>query len=132
MTDRDLARDELYDDRAYPTLFFGILAPPVLWAARFGVSYVLVPYVCANGWTWLLHAITGGTIAAIVAVGIGSWRRWRSGPGANPMPEEALGTWRFMSLVGVLSAAFFLLVTLAEGLANFFVHPCQQAGVPIA
>lgn len=109
-------------------LWTGILGPPILWAIRLSGSYLLVPVVCRTGSIAALHALTAATLGGTLLIGIltyGAWRRSRASGGA---PGARI---RFMALIGVLSAGFFFAVIVAEGLANFLVHPCLNAGAPL-
>lgn len=120
-------------DRGLVPLFFGILGPPVIWAARIATSYVLVPYACAWGMTVMLHLVTLVAVLAAAVAGAVAWRQWReSGKGTEIDLRGTTTRTRFMALFGILSSAFFILVMAAEGLANFFLDPCQTAGAPIA
>ncbi len=114
-------------------LFFGALGPPIIWAVRIGVNYVLVPYVCWGGWTWLLHLVTLAALLGTAAAGGVAWNRWRQVGSGNEIEFGGLATrTRFMALFGMVSSAFFFLVMVAEWLPSFFVHPCQTAGLPLA
>lgn len=109
-------------------LWFGVLAPPVLWAIRLSGSYVLVPVVCRTGWIGVLHGLTAATLIGTLVAGALAYRAWR---GAAPPEPARGGRVRFMGLIGVLSAAFFFAVIVAEGLANFLVNPCLNAGAQL-
>ena len=79
-----------------------VLGPPLLWFTQFQARYAVIPWSCANGnrfWLWSL------SIAAIAL---------------------ALVRAHFMSLVGAMSAALFLLVILAQALPVFLIDPCIQ------
>lgn len=114
-------------------LFIGILGPPVIWAVRFAVNYVLVPYVCWWGRIGVLHLVTLAALAATALTGWVAWKGWQeAGKGTQVELGGTTTRTRFMALFGMLSSGFFFLVMVAEGLANLFVHPCQTAGAPIA
>lgn len=114
-------------------LFFGILGPPVIWAMRIATSYVLVPYACAWGMTVMLHLVTLVALVASAVAGAVAWRQWRAtGKGTEVDLGGTTTRTRFLALFGILSSALFILVMMAEGLANFFLDPCQTAGAPIA
>lgn len=112
-----------------PRLWFGFLGPPVIWAIRLSASYALVPLVCRMGWSWLINVVTLAALAGITlagAVAYGSWRR--AGHASEPGRARRI---RFMGLVGMLIAALFFAVVVAEGLANFMVEPCIPGGAPL-
>lgn len=110
-------------------LWFGVLGPPVIWLARLTISYILVPYACWGGSTWMLHAVSFATLALTAFAGWVAWRSWRQAgatrhaAGAGPIPRS-----RFLAMVGLLSAGFFLAVIAAEGLLNFLIDPCITGG----
>jgi hypothetical protein len=110
-------------------LWFGILGPPTIWLARLKISYILIPYVCQTRWIVLLHAVTFATLALTAFAGWIAWRSWqhagevRESAGAGPIPRS-----RFLAMVGLLSAGFFLAVIAAEGLLNFLIDPCLTGG----
>lgn len=114
-------------------LWIGVLGPPSIWATRIATSYLLVPYACWWGWLPVLHLVTAIALLGTGAVGVMAWRAWRTvgGGGEVEIGDEATRT-RFMAIVGMSSSALFLLVIVAEGLANLFIDPCQTAGAPLA
>jgi len=119
--------------RRVAALWSVILGPPLVWAVRIALSYVLVPPVCQAGAVWVLHVLTAVSLAACAAFGRLALR-------LQPEPEPAAPGWRgddealrqgrtlFMARVGVFSSALFALVIVAEGLANLFLDPCLRAG----
>ncbi len=114
-------------------LWFGILGPPIIWAIRIAVSYVLVPYACWMGWIAMLHIVTLAALLGTAFAGWVAWGRWReAGRGTEVELGGTTTRTRFMAIFGMLSSGFFFLVMVAEGLANFFVDPCQIGGAPIA
>lgn len=124
------------DDRGDPqrllALWFGMLGPPVIWGIRFGVSYALVPYACARAGVMVLQLVTLVALLGTAWAGVVAGRHWRA-TGKSTQVElggpEARA--RFMALFGLLSSALFFLVMAAEGLAVFFIDPCQTGGVPL-
>lgn len=115
-----------------PLLWFAFLGPPIIWAARFGVSYSVVPYVCARAGPLLLQALTVVALAATAAAGVAGWQQWRRAGGTREMEFGGVAARaRFMAVVGMLSAGLFALVIAAEAMPIFLVDPCQGAGVPL-
>jgi hypothetical protein len=113
-------------------LWFGILGPPIIWATRIAVSYVLVPYACWWDWIAVLHLVTLAALAATAFAGWVAWGRWRAvGKGFEVDLGGTDTRSRFMAIAGMLSTGVFLLVIAAEGLANVIIHPCQTAGGPV-
>ena len=110
-------------------LWFGFLGPPVIWAARLMVAYALVPWACSAEGLLTLNVVTlvalGGTVLAGV-VAAGSLRRTRGQPSDTGWRRV-----RFMAIAGLITAALFTAVIVAEGLANVLVDPCLGSGAPL-
>lgn len=127
MVDHDRA-----DRQRLLPLWFGMLGPPIIWGARFGASYVLVPYACARDTVLLLQLVTLVALLATAGAGFVAWRQGRAARKRDDdEPAPADTRTRFMALAGVLSSGLFFLVIAAEGLALFFVDPCQTGGAPL-
>lgn len=115
-----------------PLLLFAFLGPPVIWSIRFGVSYSLLPWVCATGGVLLLQALTLAALAGTAWAGAVGWRQWRlAGRSTAAEFGGADARARFMALVGMLGSALFLVVIIAEALPLFLIDPCQTGGVPL-
>lgn len=107
-------------------LWFGLFGAPVAWALHIGISYPLVPFVCATGREWVLHAITVVTALIALAAGVLAWRSWRRlRETAQPSDDPPAGRRTFMAFYGMFISGLFFLVTVAEGLPVFFLHPCE-------
>jgi hypothetical protein len=123
------ARERFSQGRGIFALWFGVLGPPTIWLARLKLSYILIPYACATGWTLMLHAVTFGTLALTGFAGWVAWRSWRqAGRTRESDAADTLHRTRFMAMFGLLSAGFFLAVIAAEGLLNFLIDPCITGG----
>jgi hypothetical protein len=106
-----------------------VLGPPVVWAARFGAGYALVPHACTADALWLLHALTAGGLVSCAVLGLVSHRLARRlGEEDSAVAGTALARSAFMARLGILSSLLFGTVILAEGLANVFLDPCQTSG----
>lgn len=113
-------------------LWFGVLAPAVIWHLRLWLSYILVPFACGTGSELPLHLVTLVTLLGTLFAGGVAWRCWRR-TGATAAIESGgvLARSRFLAMFGLLSSGFFSLVILAEGVGNFFIDPCLTGGRPI-
>lgn len=124
--------DRSRDDRRLLPLWFAFLGPPIIWAARFGANYVLLPYTCREGSVVILHLITLAALLGIGAAAFVAWKSWKARGGTEQLEfggPEARG--RFMALAGLVGGAIFFTAIVAEGVAVFIVHPCQTGGVPL-
>jgi hypothetical protein len=104
-----------------------VLGPPILWTLRFMGNYALMPLACSHGALPLLHALNGVALAALLVLGWLAWRIWR-GTAADAETDDLARRSRFMALFGMMAAALFFVVIVAEGLANFMIDPCLTAG----
>lgn len=112
-------------------LWFGVVGGLVSWAAHLGISWPLVPYSCdRDNVTWLhvntvvFAAIT--IVAFITALVVFRKLRDEAGPDAS-RSAKAIQTDRFLSILGMLANAYFLLLILAEGASVFVLSPCGIA-----
>lgn len=105
------------------SLWFGVLAGPLAWTARFLIGYAFVGPACLLGTNLIIHAVTGVTAIVTIVAGVISWRNWqraRHGQQARGPGDRSL----FMSIYGLLSNIFFVFLIFSEGSAAFFVDPC--------
>ncbi len=107
-------------------LWYGVLGAPVVWLVRISAASALVPYACATGRTWTVHASTVIALALSVAAGAIAWRGWRRWEHGRDGDGERPGTRsHLLALSGVLLSAMFTLAIVMEGLAPFYMGPCQ-------
>lgn len=111
--------------RGAALLWFALLAGPVAWMTGLNADYSLVRVACAKSTMLPLHLVTLVTLGLALAGGVVAWREWhrtgREPPGEGGSPVERA---RFMSAVGIMTAAFFALVILAQWAAKLFLDPC--------
>ncbi|HJQ85579.1 MAG TPA: hypothetical protein VKA21_15935 [Candidatus Binatia bacterium] len=87
----------------------GLLLGPIAWFATLETAYVLVPWACARGSVFPIHAvIAAGLVATAVAAGL-AWPARR----------------RFAGTLGVALNALFFLAILAQGAAGVVLGPCE-------
>lgn len=108
-------------------LWFDLLGSPIAWSIQLLVMYALVPWVCHNGHIWLLYITSGAFLAAAIILGWLAWRSWqRAGADMEMEHDGADGRSRFMSMLGLLSAAIFGLLIFFQGIPSFIIDPCVQ------
>ena len=128
-------------DTAYgrtPLLWFGFLGGAAAWFVYHMLGYGLVEVRCHSSlFSFDVLGVDGavfvglalGVVAAAVALAA-CLAAWTSGPRglqpdtAEPNAPEAHGRTRFMSFVGTLLSALFLLAILSSAAAYLFVRPC--------
>jgi hypothetical protein len=108
-------------------LFLGLLGPPLVWLASLQAIYGVASFACDLGISRLpMHAITIAAAIAIAAATASSWQSLRRSGIRRPVDAEAHGhRSRFLAVGGLVLAAQFLVVIVAQGLAVVFLAPCQ-------
>ncbi len=102
-------------------LWLGIIGPPSLWLIQFQSVYLMVYPACGTGRTLNIGLTCAVFFVVIAALGIYPRKNWMD----NRTPENVVSrTRRFMSIVGVMTTALFLLVVVAQWIAGVMVDPC--------
>jgi hypothetical protein len=107
-------------------LWAGVLLPPIVAAIQMETNYVLVRQACAAQRSFTLYAVAIGALLVTIVCGVisaGIWKRLGS-----VWPTDAADTAtrvRFISVLGMMSAAISFLVILAQVIATFKFDPCQ-------
>lgn len=100
------------------------LAGPVAFALDLSASYFLVPRVHAGGSRAPLHAVTLLALAVLAAGAAAALRVLRRpAGGAKRLEARVAARTRFLALGGLLLAAFFLGVLVAEALPALLLAP---------
>jgi hypothetical protein len=117
------------EPRRTAALWAGLLVGPVAWLALLEAQYVMSYVSCETREKWFLHAATA---VAVLIVALSGWAAWRSGPAqdaqARSEPDTAITREvraRWMSLVGVATSIWFILVILAMEVPIVVLETCQ-------
>jgi hypothetical protein len=98
----------------------GVFVGAVAWSANTQLGYALVPWACARG-SGLTITLLSLVLVAIAS--LGGWLSWRAlSIGEQSTPSSA----RFLSSVGVLVSALFVLVIILQGAAGLIFTGCEQ------
>lgn len=112
-----------------PSVWFGMIGAPSVWALDLTVRYPLVEKACAAGadQTWL-HVLSGVFFVSCVLCGLICWLDWRAVGVRVPAGEDPgpISRRQFAAAVGVLASVLFSLIIIAEALPGFFLDPCIQ------
>jgi hypothetical protein len=104
----------------------GVLLPPIAWLTQLQTQLTLVPIVCVRGGGWSLHAATAGALALALLGARMAWVEWRRAGSAWPGAEsDKVTRSRFLSAIGLLTAALFSALVLAQGAAALVYDPCD-------
>ena len=98
-----------------PTLWIGLVAPPLAWAADLGVRYALVKPSCGDHSTALLQLVSCGAIAVVAIGAVASWHAFRS---STQLP-------RFLATFALLSCVLFALAVVAGAIPQWVFDACQ-------
>jgi hypothetical protein len=113
------------------TLWVGMLAGPVCWAALLETNYVLSYVACEQRHTWMLHLAAAVALALVAGAAVLTWRAAPHGlnyererdVSTDPV-ETAVIRARFMAIGGLALCAWFALVILAMEIPVLMLKPC--------
>ncbi|MBW8837572.1 MAG: hypothetical protein JF605_21685 [Burkholderia sp.] len=107
-------------------LWLSLLGAPVIWLVQFQCNYSLVLWACAHHCRWIIPVVSVLGLLLTVATGWLAWKLVReSGPGKVSSDEKKVQARRhFMACLALCCSLLFFLVTLAQGVATTFFHPC--------
>lgn len=117
------------------TLWFAVLAPPLLWITQLGVGGELPELACASGYEpnnvmglgirTFLGIMSVAMAVLVVAAVVMSWLNLQALRAIDRRDEREERGY-FMALVGFVSSLFFLLLISVSGVAIFFLAVCQR------
>lgn len=111
-------------------LWLGLLGPPLVFLTNLELGYALVNLVCGESRLphAVLHVVHLALLAVVIGLGVLSWRNWQrvgGHPSADdPTPDDRS---RLIAMLGVLSAAFFGLIMLAQLIPVSLLNACLRA-----
>lgn len=107
------------------SLWAGALAGPVAWFVQLQGVYALTMKACDGQTRVMLHL---AALACVLLAGAGaglSWHNWRGVRGwPSDWDQGSAARVRFLSVLGMLTGALFLVVMLAQWIAVFLLDPC--------
>lgn len=123
------SRPAWHDARRTAALWAGLLAGPLVWLAALEVNYVMSYVACESSrFAWVLHAVNAVSAGLVALAG---WIAWRSGPArdeeqatvpVSPATAELRARW--MSVGGVATSLWFILVIVAMEIPVAMLPPC--------
>lgn len=105
-------------------LWFGIVAPPLAWAADELCGLVLPDWICDTGHRSVLQAITVAALLLALGAGLVARRSFRSDDG-GAAGERVAARRRFMANLAGLLSIFFALVIVAGAVPGLLHRPCD-------
>jgi hypothetical protein len=104
-------------------LWIGILSGPVAWALDEVVGYTATSHECSTGHMLLLHALTGGSLAACA---LGFICAWIAQQNKSASSQSGPGERRsFMAHAGMILSVGFALVIIATAIPKWMLTPCD-------
>jgi hypothetical protein len=105
-------------------LWLGMLGPPIVWLTQFEINYALAgvdPGGRGQNAIMVTSFVALACLAGLIAL---SWHHFRTA-GDSPLERFAgvIRRTRFMSFLGLLLGGLFSILTLAQGVAQFFLEP---------
>lgn len=129
-------------------LYYGLLAPPAIWAFEFMLNYALASHACSPsgetragvlpGWSWIWWALLGINLACVVASAAGmftsyiSWRGLlrpassRHSDEHDDILEPGEGRARVFAASGLLVSMLFTLAILSSTESLGAISTCSQ------
>lgn len=112
--------------RTYVVQALALLGAPLAWFIGFNLDYLLVRSACSSDTMLPLHLVTVATMALTIGSGFAAHHEWRrAGRGWPGAADGPVARTRFIGVLGMLAAAYFVLVIGAEWLAKLFLDPCM-------
>ena len=106
--------------------WIALLAGPIVFLINLQANFTAVPWVCATGNYWLLHAIHTVALILVISAGIVAHGVWqRSGGGVSSEAADIESRDHFIGLLGVMSATFSVALIVAQWYPEFVLGACQ-------
>jgi hypothetical protein len=110
----------------HPTLWLGLLLPPIVWAVQMQLNYWAVRGACARGDNVRLYAVTLIALLIIVLSGLVAWVGANRITGDQRFEQAGVITnQKFMLALALFGTGIFILAVAAQGIAAIVIHPCQ-------
>jgi hypothetical protein len=107
-------------------LWYGVLGGPLGFALDLAWSYAQVPHGCSTGHHYMLHLITGISLAIAAGALAAAWvSRARTPHDVTFEGGSSLARARFMAAFGIAISLFFMVVMIANAVPRFILSPCD-------
>jgi hypothetical protein len=109
----------------------GVLAGPLAWLTLLEVNYLFAYVACEVQGTWFMHLATAAALIVVAAAGFAAWRASHGDMTTDetlthPLSDETRKQRsRWMSLAGVASSIWFIVVILAMEVPIVVLKECQ-------
>jgi hypothetical protein len=109
----------------------GLLAGPLAWLVLLEVNYLFAYVACEAQRTWFMHVAVAVALVVVALAGAAAWSASHGDMMApetetHPLSDETrLQRSRWMSLAGVASSIWFIVVILAMEVPILVLKECQ-------
>ena len=109
----------------------GLLAGPLAWLTLLEVNYLFAYVACEVQGTWFMHLASAIALAVVAASGLAAWRASFGELRDDETPTHPLSDdtrrqrSRWMSLAGVASSLWFIVVIIAMEVPIVVLRECQ-------
>ncbi|HET7457607.1 MAG TPA: hypothetical protein VFJ74_08120 [Gemmatimonadaceae bacterium] len=110
-------------------LWTGVLAGPTVFLLLLETNYVVsTEYACPSSVWWPMHAVDAVAVILTALALLLSWRNWVASGRQWPVADGgSVERARFLSALGVLVSAGFILVMIAQWIPVMILGPCQHS-----
>jgi len=109
-------------------LWTGVLTGPIVLLLLLETNYVLMQWSCAKGHQWVMHLMDVIAIAVTAFSLVLSWRNWVQSGREWPVDDGgSVERARFLSALGVLMSAGFIMALIAQWIPVMLLGPCQHS-----
>jgi hypothetical protein len=121
----------LSEGRRLAALWAGVVTGPLAWLTLLEVNYVSAYVACESRSTWFMHLAVVVALSLTAGAGYIAWTASTSqsrGDEAQAPPlsdETRLQRSRWMSLAGIVTSAWFVLVILAMEVPLTILEACR-------
>ncbi|MFN2637117.1 MAG: hypothetical protein ABR585_08830 [Gemmatimonadaceae bacterium] len=123
--DRQERHEEFASLRTSIGLWFGFLGGPVAGFLNVSIGYPAVDRACVTDSSLVLHVLTLLFLAVAVGAGLTAWRLHERVGDRELTGRGLLPRSRFMTSVGILTAALAALGIIMQWIPVFFLRACQ-------
>jgi hypothetical protein len=114
-----------WEDWGLVLLLSAFFTAPAAWFFDQGLSYAVMKWVCATGYTSMLTAIS---LAALAMTMAGGWLGWSLLAQARTGREDGgaqIDRSRFLALVAVGVNGLIAVLIVTAGTARYILSPCE-------
>jgi hypothetical protein len=114
-----------WEDWGLVLLLAAFFMAPAAWFLDQGLSYALMKWVCATGYTTVLTAISAATLAMALGGGWLGWSLLGRARGGRDDGGAQVDRSQFMAMVAVAFNLLVALLIVTAGASRYILSPCE-------